>query len=154
KTAVVLDIDETSLSNWPEMQANDFGTIMTGPCDTLPAGPCGIRSWEMKAQDPAIQQTLQIFRSAKAHGVAIFFVTERPENEENATADNLRKAGYSNWAGLRLKPLDMQTTTAADYKAPERAKIVAAGYRIIANIGDQPSDLAGGYADKTFLVPN
>jgi hypothetical protein len=29
----------------------------------------------------------------------------------------------------------------------------AAAYDI-ANVGDQPSDLAGGYAERTFLVPN
>src|SRR5262249_49587663 len=38
--AIVLDVDETSLSNWPEIQANDYGTITGGPCN-LPAGPCG-----------------------------------------------------------------------------------------------------------------
>jgi hypothetical protein len=25
---------------------------------------------------------------------------------------------------------------------------------VTANIGDQPSDLSGGYAEKTFLLPN
>ena len=31
---------------------------------------------------------------------------------------------------------------------------MAQGFTIIANVGDQPSDLAGGYAERTFLVPN
>jgi len=43
---------------------------------------------------------------------------------------------------------------AADYKAAERAKIEAQGYTIIANVGDQPSDLAGGHALRGFLLPN
>ena len=30
--AVVLDIDETSLSNWPEIIANDYGYIPSGAC--------------------------------------------------------------------------------------------------------------------------
>jgi hypothetical protein len=34
--AIVLDIDETSLSNWPEIIANDYGYI-----------PSGERSWPM-----------------------------------------------------------------------------------------------------------
>ena len=28
------------------------------------------------------------------------------------------------------------------------------GFRIVANFGDQFSDLKGGYADKTFKLPN
>jgi hypothetical protein len=27
-------------------------------------------------------------------------------------------------------------------------------YTIIANIGDQPSDLAGGFAERVFLLPD
>ena len=38
--AIVLDIDDTSLSSWPRIQANDYGGITNGPCN-LPAGPCG-----------------------------------------------------------------------------------------------------------------
>lgn len=41
-----------------------------------------------------------------------------------------------------------------DYKTEERSKIAAAGYAIIANVGDQQSDLDGGYADCPFKVPN
>ncbi len=33
-------------------------------------------------------------------------------------------------------------------------QIEAEGYVIIANIGDQTSDLIGGYAEKTFKLPN
>ena len=39
--ALVLDIDETSLSNWPEIKANDFGFFHKGRCHELPDGPCG-----------------------------------------------------------------------------------------------------------------
>ena len=39
KPAVVFDIDETSLSNWAAILANDFGYIPEGSCDVLPNGP-------------------------------------------------------------------------------------------------------------------
>jgi HAD superfamily, subfamily IIIB (Acid phosphatase) len=29
-----------------------------------------------------------------------------------------------------------------------------AGYTIVANVGDQPSDLQGGHAEKRFLLPD
>ena len=36
RPAVVFDIDETALSNWEAIKANDFGRVMDGPCDRLP----------------------------------------------------------------------------------------------------------------------
>jgi acid phosphatase len=153
KPALVLDIDETSLSNLPEILANDFGYIASGGC-TIPAGPCGMGAWVDSGRARAIAPTLALFNAAKAKGVAVFFVTGRPEAQRASTEANLRAAGYSGWAGLAMRPAGSSTPSAADYKAPERAKIAAQGYTIVANVGDQPSDLAGGYAERTYLVPD
>jgi HAD superfamily, subfamily IIIB (Acid phosphatase) len=153
KPAIVLDIDETSLSNWPQIQANDYGRFTDGPCN-LPAGPCGSASWIASAQAEAIAPTLSLFRAAKEKGVSVFFITGRSETAREATEINLRKAGYDGWTALIMRPAGTSTPSAADYKAPKRAKIAAQGYTIIANVGDQPSDLAGGNAERTFLVPN
>ena len=40
------------------------------------------------------------------------------------------------------------------YKSGTRAYIESQGYDIVASFGDQFSDLLGGYADKTFKMPN
>ncbi len=40
------------------------------------------------------------------------------------------------------------------YKSGTRAYIESLGYDIVANFGDQFSDLIGGFADKTFKMPN
>ena len=40
------------------------------------------------------------------------------------------------------------------YKSGTRAYIEAQGYDIVADFGDQFSDLEGGFADKTFKMPN
>jgi predicted secreted acid phosphatase len=40
------------------------------------------------------------------------------------------------------------------YKSGTRAYIESKGYDIVANFGDQFSDLEGGHADKTFKMPN
>jgi predicted secreted acid phosphatase len=153
KPAIVLDIDETSLSNWPQIRANDYGRIANGPCD-LPAGPCGQASWVAGAQAEAIMPTLGLFRAAKTKGVSIFFITGRYETAREATEANLHKVGYDAWSALIMRPAGTSTASAADYKAPERAKIAAQGFTIIANVGDQPSDLAGGNAERVYLVPN
>lgn len=153
KPAIVLDIDETSLSNWPALLANDFGWIASGPCD-LRVGPCGMAAWTDSAAAPAIPPTLSLFKSARAKNVAVFFITGRSEGSRAATELNLRRAGFDGWTGLAMRQPNSPTGSAADFKAPERAKIGALGFTIIANVGDQPSDLAGGYAERTFLVPN
>ncbi|GBQ84276.1 acid phosphatase [Gluconacetobacter johannae DSM 13595] len=152
--ALVLDIDETSLSNWPVMKADDFAYFRTGACDSLPAGPCGYLAWENLAEAAVLPGTLALVNAAQRHGVAVFFVTGRGEAERAATADNLTHAGYRGWAGLYLRAPGPATPSAADYKAPVRAAIEGRGYTIIANMGDQPSDLAGGHAERTFLLPN
>jgi len=154
RPALVLDIDETSLTNWPEIVANDFGYIPDGPCDRLPRGPCGVKAWEQSSRSEAIAPMLGLFRAVRAKGVAVFFITGRREDERAATERNLRQAGYDGWAGLVLRPVGSTAPSAADYKAAERARIEAAGYTIIANVGDQPSDLAGGHAERSFLLPN
>ena len=40
------------------------------------------------------------------------------------------------------------------YKSGTRAYIESQGYNIVADFGDQFSDLEGGFADKTFKMPN
>ena len=44
--------------------------------------------------------------------------------------------------------------TTIHYKSATRAHIESLGYDIVANFGDQYSDLTGGFADRTFKVPN
>jgi hypothetical protein len=53
-----------------------------------------------------------------------------------------------------MRPRGSNSGPAADFKAPERGKIEAQGYNIIANVGDQPSDLSGGHAERAFQLPN
>jgi predicted secreted acid phosphatase len=151
--ALVLDIDETSLSNWAAIAADDYGFISSGPC-ALPEGPCGWDSWDLSAEAPAIVSTRQVYDAARKLDVAVFFVTGRAANQRAATEEDLRESGYPDFADLYMTPPGARFATMADFKAPVRAAIEAAGYTIIANIGDQPSDLAGGYAEERFLLPN
>lgn len=152
RPAVVFDIDETSLSNWEAIRANDFGRI-GGPC-TLPQGPCGWREWDLRAAAPALTPTLDVFTAARDAGAAVFFITGRDESQRAATERNLADAGYSGYTELIMEPVDAQFNSATDFKAPQRTRISSQGYRIVANLGDQPSDLSGGFAERTYLLPN
>jgi hypothetical protein len=154
RPALVLDIDDTSLSNWGVIVADDYGRVFDGPCDHLPAGPCGWVAWDLRAATPAITQTLALFEQARALDVAVFFITGRDETQRAATETNLAATGYGDYRALYMEPVGAHYASAADFKAPQRAKIEAEGFTIIANMGDQPSDLAGGHAERTFLLPN
>ena len=154
KPALVLDIDETALSNWEIIKLDDFGRPIAGPCDPSSGAPCGWAAWDLLARDPAIAPTLQLFRAARAASVAVFFITGRPEAQRAATEGNLRKAGFGDYVKLFMVSNGAHLTSAADFKTPVRAEIERLGYTIIANVGDQPSDLLGGHAEKKFLLPN
>jgi predicted secreted acid phosphatase len=154
KPAIVFDIDETALSNWTVIKADDFGRVIPGPCAHPPDGPCGWEAWDMRGGSTVIDPTLKLYRRAKSLSMAVFFITGRPENQRAPTERNLRVAGYETFNGLIMPPVGSKFASAADFKAPQRAAITQAGYTIIANVGDQQSDLAGGHSEKTFLLPN
>ena len=151
RPALVLDVDETALSNWEVIEANDFGRFATGPC-ALPEGPCGWAAWDQLGRSTPLPATVALVATARELGVAVFFITGRPESQRDATERNLRAAGYDGFAGLAMVPDGQRFANAADFKAPRRAAIEAEGYTIIANVGDQPSDLAGGHAERAFLL--
>jgi acid phosphatase len=153
RPALVLDIDETSLTNWPNLHADDFGFVADGPCNVLPAGPCGFNEWILKGSATAIGPARKLFNAAKAKGVAVIFITGRPDKQRDITLVNLDHAGYEGWAELRTRP-DRDDRTVQEYKTAERIKVEAEGYTILANVGDQMSDIDGEHSLCRFKVPN
>src|SRR5262249_62229810 len=97
---------------------------------------------------------LALARRARELNVAVFFISARPPEIKEATERNLRAEGYEWTAVIVLPPGQPSFSSAADFKAPERRKIAEQGYTILLTMGDQDSDLAGGYAERTFKLPN
>jgi len=154
RPALVLDIDETALSNWEILKRDDLGRPIAGPCDLAIDAPCGWAAWDQLGRDPAIAPTLQLFQRARALNVAVFFITGRPESQRTATEHNLTSVGYNGYANLYMAPDDAHFASAVDFKAPIRAEIERTGDTIIENMGDQPSDLLGGHSQKDYLLPD
>ncbi len=152
KPALVLDIDETALSNWPNLAVNDFGFIADGPCAA--SGACGFNAWVDLRLATAIVPTLELFNEAKALGVAVFFVNARRESQRAVTAANLTHEGYQDWARLVLRADSDKDPSVQPFKTGARAEIESEGFTILANVGDQESDLAGGHAECGFKVTN
>ncbi|MGP4086604.1 HAD family acid phosphatase [Streptomyces sp. KR55] len=125
KQAIVFDIDNTTLET-------DFG---------------------FSYPQPANQPVLEVAEYAQEHGVDLFFVTARPGIIYAPTEYNLEKAGYE-VDGLYVRGfLDLFKDVAA-YKTAQRVDIESKGYTIIANIGNNTTDLSGGHAEKTYKLPD
>ena len=151
--AVVLDIDETSLSNWENIRDNNFGFIKGGPCTQQPTMACGFDEWIDMAVAPAIEPTRTFFNALRARNIPVFFITGRRNSQRDATLLNLDHAGFEGWTKLITRP-DNDSGSIVPFKSGERAKIAGAGYTIIATIGDQQSDIDGGSAECGFKLPN
>jgi predicted secreted acid phosphatase len=142
--ALVLDIDETGLDNYPCL--DEKGGI---PYDS------GIYAGCVVAYDaPAIKPILSLFERAKQLKVKVFFITGRPEPIRAGTLQNLRAAGYTGKYELILQPEGYDKDSMVPYKSGARRKIQRRGFKIIANVGDQQSDLKGGFSERTYKLPN
>ncbi|MEV8590008.1 HAD family acid phosphatase [Streptomyces sp. NPDC051180] len=127
RQAIVLDIDNSSLET-------DFHPF-----------------WELPT--PAIADVRDLVRDAHARGVAVFFVTARPGIIQSLTDWNLKKSGYP-VDGLYVRNLPDLFAEVGAYKTAKRAEIEAKGYTIIANIGNNTTDLVGGHAERAFKLPD
>ncbi|MBP2584460.1 putative secreted acid phosphatase [Streptomyces sp. PvR006] len=127
KQAIVLDIDNSSLET-------DFHPF-----------------WELPT--PAIAEVRTLVREAHDRGVDIFFVTARPGIIHSLTDWNLKQVGYP-VDGLYVRSLPDLFAEVSAYKTEQRAKIESKGYTIIANIGNNTTDLVGGHAERTFKLPD
>ena len=169
--AIVLDVDDTTLATWNyEIFSNwAFNPTTNGQFVT-------------EQRFPAVPGMVEMVKQAASEGYAIFFLTGRGAAQEAATLGNLTSdgvgvdAGYpapttlnNGEDGLFTKPAVanyppyLQAACAGDpngscttihYKSATRAHIESLGYDIVGNFGDQFSDLEGGFADKTFKMPN
>lgn len=143
KLAIVLDIDETSLSNYDTMRTHDFGATHDALDKML-----------SNADASPIKATRQLYQYAVQNNVKVFFVTGRKDKFRDATIKNLKAAGYPQWTKLIMEPNNYHNNSVVPFKSSARKQIAEAGYDIVINMGDQQSDLDGGYADKTFKLPN
>jgi acid phosphatase len=150
KLAVILDIDETTLSNYQEFVGADFGF-----------NKAAFNAWAETALAPAIPGTLRLYKDAQRLGFSIFFITGRSEPERDATERNLRAQGFDGWQQLTLRTASQGTETAEAYKSAVHGQIAAQGYSLALNVGDQWSDLKGKpeaefsvkYPDPFYFIP-
>jgi hypothetical protein len=169
--AIVLDVDDTSLATW---NYEIFSNWAYNPATNA--------TYVTGQLFPPVPGMVRMATSAEREGYAIFFLTGRPAAQEPDTLGNLTADGKgvdANYPkpttlrngedGLFTKPAVADypdylkaacagdpngSCTTVHYKSATRAHIESLGYDIVANFGDQYSDLRGGHADRTFKLPN
>lgn len=141
---VIFDVDETVLSNYPQMAAKDFGYV-----------PEEWVIWVDKAAAPAIKPMRDVYRVARKLDVDVIFLTGRhaPE-EEVGTIKNLELQGMGEYERIIFRGDSDTAPTAAERKRLRRIQLEQEGWTIIASLGDQGSDIAGGHAERIFKLPN
>jgi predicted secreted acid phosphatase len=154
KPAVVLDIDDTLLNTYDYTLSQQFG--FTSASNLV---------YINDAAFPAVFFMPQLVTFAAKHNFALFYITGRPQSQTTATVKDLTSAGYAAPAAghLFLKPTTppsylhcaaAPTCTTIEYKSGTRAHISSLGYTIVADFGDQYSDLLGGDAGHQVKIPN
>jgi acid phosphatase len=138
--AIVADIDETLLDNreffaaHPEFKWSEFN------------------AWIEEARAPALRPTADFLSWARKNGFAIFLITGRMEKGRRGTIKNLVHANVA-YDGLFMRE-NGDKRHSQEVKAPFREAIEKMGFKVVVNIGDQWSDLVGGFAQDCEKLPN
>ncbi|MFF5186137.1 HAD family acid phosphatase [Streptomyces sp. NPDC000345] len=160
KPAVVFDIDDTLLLSLDYEKKTNYTYNSTTWAEYV-----------AKADRPAVFGSPELVRYAESKGVEVFYNSGLKESQRVSAVDNLKKVGADvnlDTDHVFLKdaanpPAYLSacatpgswTCTTVQYKSGTRKHIEKdLGYEIIANFGDQYSDLEGGYADRTYKLPN
>jgi hypothetical protein len=75
------------------------------------------------------------------------------EQEEKSDAGT-SPAAVRGWSSITMRPSGTQQWTAARWKVRQRMAIEKCGFRIIASIGHQVSDMSWGHLTHGLLLPN
>lgn len=134
---LVFDIDDTVLSN--KEFINFHGEF------SIPS----INANHHRANLIQMKESHELYRWAINNNIKVTFMTYRCESARLSTMKNLYEQGYRYWDQLILfqEPCHYHEISAMRYKSNERKKLSEQGYYIVASIGDQISDLQGGFAD-------
>lgn len=163
--AMTIDIDEILLCNMSENGYHD-------PDAGIDFHVADAFSWPRDSLlNPPLPGAQALIECAHKLGLAVFFVSGRLERIRGETIRNFEAAGFSDPRGVRgPRPADLWLAAggplclcpdAAD--PPPGASIravkehhrrsIEASHRIVANIGDQASDL-GRYGDMQIFLPH
>jgi predicted secreted acid phosphatase len=141
KPTVVMDIDETTLSNWNCFDAADFDLSALVTC-------------VVQGKSVAFPAAKAFIKHARAKHVAIAFITGTPQAACALRKKNLIAQGIKLPFTITCRPASDTRATVTPYKSAARRALVKKGVTIVLNIGDQQSDLDGCCENKVQRLNN
>jgi len=167
RPAVVFDADDTTLWTYDM----EDGAMKFNFDPTLQ------NTWVQEGRFPAVPGMPAVVNAAKAAGCKIIGLTGRNNAQRVATLDNLAKYYYDDndnalfksqyyftkWTSTDTPPAyidcaqdsDATKCSTIEYKSSTRKYVEDHfGFHIIANFGDQFSDLIGQHSDNVIKLPN
>jgi len=142
-SVVIFDIDETALSNYEHTKSIGFGYVVEL-----------WNNWIKEGKAKAIKETKRFYDFLISKNIRVIFISGRYEELREATIKNLIEQGYTKFDTVITRTKEEHDIPAAEFKAKKREELVKKGYEIIANIGDQWSDLVGGNSGYKIKLPN
>ena len=134
--AVIVDVDETVLDNSAYM-----ARLVTKN------EPFTMMSWDAFVKDEVstpVPGALAFAQYAASKGVKIFYVTNRPAGEKEATRGNLEKAGFPMGGNVETVLTQDPAQGWDEYKGKRRA-FIAKDYRIVLLMGDNFGDFTDSF---------
>jgi 5'-nucleotidase (lipoprotein e(P4) family) len=104
--------------------------------------------WINRVEAEAVPGAVEFLRYASAHGVRVFYITNRNESQKAGTAANLKKLGFPN---VNDQTLLIQTDL-KDSSKEGRRRDVGARYRIVLLMGDDLNDFAAVFENSTTIA--
>ena len=160
--AIVLDADDTTLWTY-DMEAGAMNFVYD---------PALQDQWVQDERFPATPGMVALVNAAQHAGCTIIGLTGRNDDQKAATVQNLINVGYNGftkddyftkWTGKGdsqqpgyISCAEAKCTT-IEYKSQTRGYVesqAGGDYNVVANFGDQFSDLIGGHADRSIKFPN
>ncbi|MCB1033150.1 MAG: hypothetical protein KDD47_04875, partial [Acidobacteria bacterium] len=134
--AVILDIDETVLDN----STFEGGMVRHGQ----PFSTAAFNRWCFEEQATAVPGALEFTRYADSRGVAVFYVTNRNHEVEEATRNNLAKLGFPLGPSEEDRVLTRFEREEWQSDKETRRTEVARTYRVVLLVGDDLNDFISG----------
>lgn len=132
--AIIVDVDETVLDNSPDQ----VRLIRDGK----EYNEADWAKWiEERAAKP-LPGAVEFLDAAAAKGVTVFYVSNRPAKLNEATVDNLRKAGFPITRHEQFLGLGMVVEGCKPEGSDKscRRRLVGRNYRVLMQVGDQVGD--------------
>lgn len=143
RPTVVFDVDDTLLWYYYKMKDISFGYV-----------PDIFNQWLVSSIIPTVPHVKDLYDFCVERGYEIVFLTGHHGKEGPATIKHLKNLGFTKIDQFIMRGEHELTLSALEFKSNRRKLLEEQGCTIIAAVGDQESDLIGGYNCYKVKIPN